>query len=236
MSTWLDEWNRGQDVYVCDRHRDRHYRAMADTMVGLLDGRRGRVLDYGPGEALFADRVAGACDEVVLCEAAGSIRTRLADRFADHPRITVIGPAELAALPPGSVDLMVVHSVVQYLNPDELHSLLTTAHRLLADDGRLVVSDIIPPGAGVVADTVDLLRFAAREGFLRDTLGHLARVAVSPYARTRRRHGLLRLDEPEMRARAARAGLTGRRLRPNLGNSRSRWTFSAGRSEAAGRR
>lgn len=230
MSTWLDEWNRGQDVYVSDRHRDRHFRAMADAMIGLLGGRRGRILDYGPGEALFAHEVAEACGEVILCEAADSIRARLGDRFAGRPGVSVIGPDDLAGIAPGSIDVMVVHSVVQYLGPAELDDLLRQAHRLLAADGRLVISDIVPPNVGLVSDTTDLLRFAAREGFFLATLRSLVRVALSPYARTRRQHGLNKMDEREMTERARRAGLTGRRLRPNLGNSQARWAFVAHRA------
>ncbi|MEV4625746.1 methyltransferase domain-containing protein [Micromonospora sp. NPDC049523] len=229
-STWLDEWNRGQDTYVSDRHRDRHFGEVAESIIRLLPARPARVLDYGPGEALFADRVAEASGEVILCEAADSIRARLTARFDGHPKVSVIGPVGLAALAPGSIDLMVVHSVVQYLTPEELDNLLLDAHRLLADDGRLVVGDLVPPQVGLVSDTVDLLRFALRGGFLVDTVRALVRIAVSPYARLRRQHGLRRLTEHEMAAHARRAGLTGQRLRPNLGNNQTRWAFVARRT------
>jgi SAM-dependent methyltransferase len=228
-SAWLDEWNRGQDVYVSDRHRDRHFRAMARHIIRLLPAPTSRVLDYGPGDALYADRVADACREVILCEAADSIRARLTHRFAGNERISVIGPADLAGRPSGSVDLMVVHSVVQYLSPAELDTLLRDAHRLLAAGGRLVVSDIVPPGVGLASDTLRLLRFALREGFFVAAVRALARTAVSPYARLRRRLGLNRLDERQMAALAGAAGLAGRRLRPNLGDNQTRWTFLAHR-------
>ncbi|MER7900504.1 methyltransferase domain-containing protein [Streptomyces sp. NPDC096046] len=227
MSAWLDEWNRGQDVYISDRHRDRHFRAVTRDIIRLLPPGDIRVLDYGPGDALFADRIAAACGEVILCEAADSIRARLTARFTDHRGVSVIGPDGLTGLAAGSVDVMVVHSVVQYLDSDEIDALLRESHRLLGPDGLLVVGDIVPPGVGLVSDTVELLRFAIREGFLTDAVPALLRLAVSPYARRRRRHGLTRLDEQQMTVRARQAGLSGRRMRSNVGNNQARWTFVA---------
>ncbi|MDA5145902.1 methyltransferase domain-containing protein [Streptomyces sp. AD681] len=232
MSAWLEEWNSRQDVYIGDRHRERHFRAVARDIVRLLPEGGRRVLDYGPGDALSATRIAAVCEEVVLCEAAETIRARIAERFADDPAIRVISPAQLADLAAGSVDLVVVHSVVQYLDAGELDALLREAHRLLGPDGLLVVGDLVPPGTGLVSDTAELLRFALREGFLREAVPALVRLAFSPYARHRRRLGLARIDEAEMIARAGQAGLSGHRVRPNVGNNQRRWTFVASRAAA----
>ncbi|GIF72110.1 class I SAM-dependent methyltransferase [Asanoa siamensis] len=226
-SPWLDAWNRGTDVYVSDRHKDRHFRAMADGMIALLPPGAKRVLDYGPGDALFAGDVAAASGEVILCEAADSIRARLHERFADHPAVSVIGPAGLTELPAGSVDLVVTHSVVQYLTPAELDAFLATAARLLSPTGRLVISDIVPSGVRLFADAWELLRFAARDRFLVSAVVAMAGVLVSPYARLRRQFGLARYDEQEMIRRAAAVGLTGARRATNLGNDQTRWAFEA---------
>ncbi|MFD1147842.1 class I SAM-dependent methyltransferase [Saccharothrix hoggarensis] len=228
MSTWLDEWNRAQGTYVNDRHRERHFRSIADDVIRLLPAKTSRVLDYGPGDALFADDIAAACAGVILCEAADSIRDRLVTRFAASPGVSVIGPDGLAGLPSGSIGLVVAHSVVQYLSPEELAAFLREARRLLGDDGVLVIGDIIPRRVGLVTDTAELLRFAARDGFVLAALRALARNAASPYARVRKRLGLTRLDEHEVVELAREAGLTGSRQARNLGNNnRSRWTFIA---------
>ncbi|GAA3203606.1 class I SAM-dependent methyltransferase [Nonomuraea helvata] len=231
MSAWLDAWNGDQSLYVNDRHRRCHYSAMAEEIIALLPPGARRVLDYGPGEALSAGRVAEACEEVILCEAADTMRAALAGRYAGHPGVTVIGPDGLARLADRSVDLVVVHSVVQYLSADELDVLLREAHRLLAPCGRLVLSDLVPPGAGLLSDAVELLRFGFRSGFLVAAVVSLARTAFSPYSRARRRRGLTRLSERQMAGLARQARLTGRRLPANLGNNRTRWAFLAHRAD-----
>ncbi|MDG5494436.1 hypothetical protein [Niveispirillum sp. BGYR6] len=44
----------------------------------------------------------------------------------------MISPTEMRALPPASIDLMLVHSVVQYLSPDELPALIGGFGQLLS--------------------------------------------------------------------------------------------------------
>ena len=58
-STWLAFWNGAHSIYVNERNKDVHYRLIAEAIAALLPGRDARVLDYGCGEALHADRGGG---------------------------------------------------------------------------------------------------------------------------------------------------------------------------------
>jgi hypothetical protein len=69
-SAWLAFWNGSHSIYVNGRHKDVHYRLIAEAIAALVPGRDACVLDYGCGEALHADRVAAVAGEVLLCEAA----------------------------------------------------------------------------------------------------------------------------------------------------------------------
>src|SRR3546814_15868024 len=93
-----------------------------------------------------------------------STRERLLVRHGANARVSVLDDAALAALAPGSVGLLVVNSVAQYLSRDEFAGLLGDAREWLADGGRLVLADIVPPGNGMAADVASLLRTATREG------------------------------------------------------------------------
>ena len=44
------------------------------------------------------------------------MRAALAARYAEHPKIAVISAEEATTLPPASFDLIVLHSVAQYLS------------------------------------------------------------------------------------------------------------------------
>ncbi len=175
MSDWRSFWDSEHSIYVNARHKDVHYREIADQIAAFVPGPAARVLDYGSGDAIHADRVAAVAAEVTLCDAAPSVRAAMASRFAGNPRIKVISPEEVAALPDGRLDLIVTNSVAQYLTEDELTRLLAMFRRLLAPGGTLIFADVIPPDVGALSDVTALLRYAAKHGFLFAALVGLAK-------------------------------------------------------------
>jgi SAM-dependent methyltransferase len=179
VSPWLAFWDTSNSIFVNARHKEVHYRQMAQEILRYLPSRAARVLDYGSGEALCANLVAAAAGQVLLCEAAPRIRARVASRFADTPKIRVVAPEEVERLPAHSLDLIVLHSVVQYLTPDEAQALFALFHRLLERNGMLIVSDVIPPSVPAIIDALALLRFSAANGFLIAAFGGLVRTRFS---------------------------------------------------------
>src|SRR5262249_57760914 len=124
------------------------------------------VLVEGGGGALRAELLAGSAKARIRCGAAPRVRTALARRFAGDAKIKVCAPAEIAALPARSIDVVVLHSVAQYLTPQELDALFASFRRLLSDRGLLIIGDVIPPHVSALGDAIALLRFAAANGFL----------------------------------------------------------------------
>jgi hypothetical protein len=227
MDDWIDYYDSAHTIYVNARHRDVHFRTIADDIAAYVASPDARVLDYGCGEALKADRVAAKAGWLFLCEPAPGVRERLRRRFGSDPRITVIGPDELAARPDGSVDVVIMHSVAQYLSPPEFDHTLGLFRRLLAADGALVVGDILQPQTSALADAVALLRFGVQEGFFLAALTGLLRTLFSNYWQLRSALGLTRYSESAMLERLAAAGFKGRRAATNIGHNQARMTFLA---------
>lgn len=231
--SWRDFWNGEHSIYANARHRELHDRFVARDIIGLIPRKDAVVLDYGCGEATAAADVAAQCGRLLLCDAAPSVRERLSARFGSHPKIAVLSPEQAEELPDGSVDLVVVNSVIQYLSGSELDELLGLARAKLRPDGTLVLADIIPKSQSAAADAAALLRFAAQGGFLVAAAGSLARTFFSDYRKLRSDLGLATFDEADMLARLRIAGFDARRHRPNLGHNQGRMTFAASpRSEA----
>ena len=231
IQNWLAFWDTSHPIYVNARHSDVHYRliaqAIARLLPNLLPKGSARVLDYGFGEALHADLVAAGCGELLLCEGAPQLRARVAERFAGNAKIRVITPEEASRLPDRSLDLIVLHSVAQYLTADEADSLFTMFHRLLQSGGTLLVSDVIPPHVPAITDALALLRFGAANGFLFAALGGLVRTRLSDYWRLRGQLGLTRYTEAAMIAKLAAAGFAARRASENIGHNQARMAFFA---------
>ena len=233
MSDWRSFWDSAHSIYVNDHHKDVHYREIAEQIAAFVPGPSARVLDYGCGEAIHADRVAAVAAQVLLCDSAPSVRAAIAARFAADPRIRVLAPEELEKLPDGSLDLIVSNSMTQYLASAELDRALALWHRLLAPQGTLIVGDVVPPEAGALTDVAALLRYAAANGFFLAALWGLARTAVSPYRRLRSRIGVTRYSQSAFLAKLAAAGFRATRLPRNLEHNAARMTFRANRGQGS---
>jgi len=227
ISSWLAFWDGPHSIYVSARHKDVHYRLIASEIIALVPGPQARVLDYGSGEALHADLVAAQAGELLLCEGAPGLRAGIARRFAGVANIRAIAPEDVARLPAHSLDLIVLHSVAQYLTADEAGTLLELFHRLLKPGGVLVVGDVIPPHIPAATDAAALIRFAAANGFLLAALGGIARTLMSDYMQMRARLGLTRYDEAKMLQKLAAAGFAAQRAGKNIGHNQARMTFIA---------
>jgi len=223
---WISFWNSDHPIYVNARHRDVHYRGIADDVAAYVPA-GATVLDYGCGEALHAELIAARAGRLILCEAASNVRDHLTARFASASNIAVTTPEGVAALPPASFDVIVMHSVAQYLNQAEADALFAQFKRLLKPGGLFILGDVIPPQVSPLADAAALLRFAAANGFLIAAVMGLVRTTFSDYPKLRARLGLTLYEESAMRAKLEAAGFRVERAAKNIGHSRSRMTFLA---------
>lgn len=227
MDDWIDYYDSTHTIYVSKRHRDVHFRIIADDIRSFIPAPDAAVLDYSCGEALSAGDVAAACGRLILAEPAPGVRGRLAARFKAVPNIEVRSLDALAQLPDASVDLAVMISVAQYMSDTELDAALALLRRLLKPAGRLVLGDILRPGVGAATDVLALLRLAARHGFFKDAVIGLARTALSDYWQLRQTIGLKRYGEAEMIAKLKAAGFAATRAGRNVGYNPARMTFIA---------
>jgi SAM-dependent methyltransferase len=227
MKDWVAYYDSDHSIYVNDRHRDVHYARLAEAFARHVPGTAAQVLDYGCGEALHAGRVVAAAGRLTLAEAGPAVRHRLNERFKDNSRIAVISTDEVAGLPPQSFDMVILHSVSQYLTTQEFDHIAALFNRLLRPGGLLLVGDVVPPAASLVSDIWALLRFGLRDGFFVAAVAGLIRTFFSEYRRLRAKTGLTRYSAQEMAAKLAAAGFTVERAPANLGHLTTRMTFLA---------
>jgi ubiquinone/menaquinone biosynthesis C-methylase UbiE len=226
MPSWIDYWNSDHPIYVSDRHKALHASGLAADFRRHIPSPAAAVLDFGCGEALYAEEVARSCGALTLSDAAPAVRAKVAERVKGHPNITVQSAEETSAMPDASFDLIVVNSVAQYLTVDQLAGLLPVWRRMLKPEGRLVLADIIPPGVSPATDAAALLSFAWKGGFLGAAVAGLVKTALSDYRKIRGELGFTMHTETDLLALLARNGLRGERSRPNFGHNQARMTFS----------
>jgi SAM-dependent methyltransferase len=229
MKSWVDYWNSDHAIYVNDRHKALHATAVGRDILRHAPSPAAVVLDYGSGEALYAEAVAQGVGRLILCDAAPAVREKLAARIAGVANASAASPEAVAALPSGSVDLVVANSLAQYLKPAELASLLDLWRDKLRSDGRLLLADVVPPNVSPVTDAAALLRFAWSGGFLTAALAGLAKTAVSDYRSIRERLGFSTYAPEAVTDLLGEHGYRAERVYPNVGHNQARMTFLAAR-------
>jgi SAM-dependent methyltransferase len=235
MQSWLDFWNAPNAIYVSRRHQDAHYAKVLSGIGRFMPaGGAAVVLDWGCGDALAADDLAQPCRTLLLYDRADSTRRRLLSHYADRPKIRVLDDAQLDAVPPASVDLIVVNSVVQYLDRRQFTDALCLFHRLLKSDGKLLLGDIIAPDTPLVGHVTTFLRFAWQNGFFIAAIIGLARNFVSPYRKLRRDAGYACYTDMQMLGLLDDNGFAGERLASNIAVSQLRSSYLARKSNAEG--
>ncbi|MEP7030904.1 MAG: methyltransferase domain-containing protein [Pseudolabrys sp.] len=228
MTDWISFYDfKHSVIYVNARHRDVHYRTIAKDIRAYVPPHSAAVLDYGCGEATSADMIAAVSDKLVLVEAAPNVRAALTARYADNPTIAVSTPDEAAALPEGSFDVIVMHSVAQYLTTAELSRLLGVFRKLVKPDGVVIIGDIVPPKLAAPYAALALLRFGLANGFFWAAVGGLIRIFLSDYFRLKKSHGLSHYTESAMLDRLTAAGFRAKRASRNIGHNQQRMTFLA---------
>jgi ubiquinone/menaquinone biosynthesis C-methylase UbiE len=224
---WREFWNGTHSIYVSDRHRTLHYASIAKGIVALVGSPSAIVLDHGCGDALAADAVAAACGHLYLFDAAPNVQERLRRRFAGIDKITVVSNTELEALPDRSLDLVVVNSLLQYLQRNEFEGLLDFWHRLLKDSGKLVLADVLAPGTGALGDASALLAFGLEGGFFWKACAGLLATFFSDYRKLRHDLGLTRYAADDMQKLLAAHNFVGARAETNIGHNQGRMMFIA---------
>ena len=224
-SSWLDFFNGEHALYVNARHKRLHDQLVAREIVSLVSGPEAAVLDFGCGDATEAATVADRCGTLYLSDAAPAVLARVAERFAGRPDIETLGPKGVEKLDDGTLDLVVVVSILQYLSREDLARWLQVWRAKLKPGGRLVLGDVIPPDIGPVTDALALLRFGVEGGFAVAAFGGLLRTFFSDYRALRSNLGFMTYREEEILGILSAAGFAARRRQPNIGHNQARMTF-----------
>ncbi len=214
-------------IYVNARHRNVHYRTIAQDIRGYVPSRNAAVMDYGCGEATSASLVGDAAGHLTLVEAATNVRAALTTRYEKNAKVTVMSPEQALALPDAQFDLIVMHSVAQYLSAAELERLLIHFRRQLKANGLFILGDIAPPQFAAPAAALALLRFGAKNGFFWAALAGLLRIFISDYIKLKSTIGLSHYTEAQMLAKLQADGFNAERAKRNIGHNQRRMTFLA---------
>lgn len=182
------------------------------------------VLDFGCGHGFIAAALAPLVGELHLWDAAPQMLQRAQRRLGNQDHVKVM---DWSAPPEGGkrFDLILVNSVVQYMNQAELASWLGRWRERLAPHGQIILSDLIPPGHRRLGDLGAFLALSVRHRCLLRALRSLWQ-EKNRYQRVCQAFPLLRMSPDELCLLAESRGLGVQILPSNLTHFPRRFTAS----------
>ncbi len=172
--SWVGYWSdpRFESDYI--KSSIEHYVARVRGLVPLSAERT--VLDYGAGQGYLAEYLASGLRRLHLVEPSSSAIERARARYQRLDNVAFHelagGEALRRAIAPGSVDLILVNSVFQYVPEADLPELFAAFADVLAPGGVVLVSDVVTPGYSLLRDVVSTFRHYRRWGKTRQFVEH----------------------------------------------------------------
>lgn len=179
------------------------------------------VLDFGCGFGFVAENLSGRVGRLHLWDAAVNMLGRAIQRTRQRSNVSVLDLSGRMPMPRQHFDLILVNSVIQYMQLDELRAWLARWRSMLRPGGSVVLSDVTPLQASFVSQLDQTLAFSLKHGFLLSTLGSATKALVR-YATVRHASTLLCLSREQLIEIGRAAGYKVELLPENLTYRRDR--------------
>lgn len=217
---WLTYWEQLPEGQLLFAPESEEYVQRLTSTFPLAPSQR--LLDFGCGYGAVAAAIASRVAEVYLWDASEAMRRHALTRLAPLANVHWLDLSR-ASVPEVRLDWLLVNSVVQYMSQAELSRWLTSWEKLLAPDGKIVISDLIAPGHRPLSDLLSLLCFSFRKSYLLQAFRNVLHERKR-YEQTRQNCPLFHVERSQMARLAEQAGLHVHFLSHNLTHFRDRYT------------
>ena len=175
----------------------------------------------------YAEDLARKCSKLVLVDSSNNIRNMLVSRTFGNESIITKDVDECHDLKDESLDLIIVNSVFQYLNSDDIKNILKMFNKKIKKNGKLVIADVIPPDLSMISDVISLLQFAWSNGFFVISLLGLLKTYFSDYRKLRQEVGLSVYSVVDFKDLLFQNGFNAQLMDRNFGHNQGRNCFCA---------
>ncbi len=222
QNTWNAYWDNIDDTQRVFRIEAGDYAARVRRI--LQPTKATTVLDFGCGFGHTARELAPSVGAIALWDASSNVRRQALERVRDLGNATMLDLQQAdETATRNRFDLILVHSVLQYMSHDEIRDWLGRWRGMLKRDGRLVLSDLLVPGAGSFGELFSYLMFALRHGFFWNAFTAGVR-ETAHYMSARKSAPLTILPRQVLESWSSEAGLKLEWLEENLSHRRTRAT------------
>jgi 2-polyprenyl-3-methyl-5-hydroxy-6-metoxy-1,4-benzoquinol methylase len=220
-SYWQSYYDSLQPSLAAMRLESREYVRKLERLD--LISSESTILDFGCGPGLIAKMLAPRVKKISLWDLSETMRGLALSHTAGCPNVTFL---DLSTPRWGEVrqafDVILVNSVVQYMDLEDFARWLSRWRQMLREGGKIVLSDIVPPGVNPFKDLGDMLGFWLQNR-MASALMELPSKLIR-YRQARRCQPLLMLERKTLEKLSQEAGLRIEFLPENLTHFKARIT------------
>ncbi len=187
-----------------------------------------RILDFGCGHGYLANLLSERVRDVYIYDASQTM-VEMARLLNSNNKNVISLKVISDRIPP--LDYILTNSVTQYMSPGTLKDNLRLWRRLLKDDGKIIVSDILPDNVRFTSEILGLLAFSLSRGYLMGQVSQIASLFFSDYTKVIRECPLTYYSHDLLCNLAADTKLSIKILDKNLVYGRNRYTASFWKKE-----
>ena len=227
MTSWIDFWNADHSIYVNDKHKQAHSEKVFNDILRYLPKDNCTILDFGCGEALYALKLNQVCDNLILVDSSSNIIKKLQAKTVDYESIKILSVSDCCMITDNSIDFILVNSVLQYLSFKQTQEVLLLFYRILKNNGKLIIADIVSNEQSILSDISSLLKFSYQNGFFFFALLGLLKTYFSNYRSLRKDLGLSLYSSQDFINLMLKSHFRTKMEPLNFGHNQNRFCFSA---------
>jgi 2-polyprenyl-3-methyl-5-hydroxy-6-metoxy-1,4-benzoquinol methylase len=218
---WIDYWEDfGGGTILIKIEAEDYVNRLTMHIEGTA---KHQVLDFGCGYGYVAELLAEHVENLWLWDAASSVRSQARIYAAKFPNIHFFDFSDPEILPDNQFDLILCHSIIQYMSDEEIQSTLSAWSRIITFDGQILLSDVIPDRHEIIPELISIVGFSLQKGIFLRMIWH-GFLEFLRHLGVRNSRPLTTVQKAVMENWAAEAGLTANFLPENLSYRGKRYT------------
>ena len=163
------------------------------------------ILDFGCGAGFIAQMLAPKVKKISLWDISATMQRLALSHTAGCPNVTFLDLSDFRGPEVRQTfDLILVNSVIQYMELGDLSLWLSRWRQMLREHGKVIISDIITPDGNPFRDLGDILQFWLRNGIASAFMGLIP--MLIRYRQAHQLRPLLRMEKETLTGLSGDAG------------------------------
>ena len=174
MKNWENFWNQKHSFFDFTYTKKLQKKSTQNNISICPNIQGKKILDFGCGYAHGLDIFLSShiIEQLILYDKSEYCYENLKIKYEKNKKIKIIKNLDDLIIENLKLDVIIVHSVIQYIEINELKEILNKFNLILNDSGIIIFGDI-PDKNTKLNDLIDLLKFSIKERIFIETIKNI---------------------------------------------------------------